>query len=328
MSNYKTKYKLIYDKLTDIASIGKDNYLEFYTYINEIIENNEYSIFEDLVDEKYNMNIKKLSDISTFRDTLWYRIVEKAQPLLSTYLSNIYKLNNLYQNSTLLFKDKIILNKIADESLKNDDLIDIKFYDKKNKPYLNITYDFDKYILESDLILKKIIKFNIINKKDDKIISSGIINIDNSIKKIKIELLNNIHRIFYKEKSEFIYYYEINDIIGELIEDYQLNEEDLIYYIKNGQYARLIGELKNVLICSKIYTKSIFYTNIEKDEKYDLEFNENIILRKVKIKDDNNIFLEEGTDYVIKNKSVIFLKNKMNYVNIHIDYKMNNIQKI
>lgn len=324
MSNYNNQYKVLYDELMDIASVGKDNFLEFYLFLNEVIDDSEFSIFEDIIDNEFNMNIRNLNPVSSYRNLLWEKIVFETRPLLSTYLSKIYKLNSLYQNSTYLSRDKIILLETENSNKIIDELVEIKFYDKRDRPYEDINYDFDRHILTSSANLD-IIKYDLINKDDDKIISSGIIHNTSVVNKLKIQLINPIRKI--KDDGKFIYYYEMNDIIGELIEDYKLEEDDFIYYIKNGQYARLIGELKDILVCSKIYNKNILYTNIIPNEEYDLEFEDNIILDKIKIKDNENKFLEENKDYIIKDNNIIFNKS-FNFINTHIDYRKINLQEI
>jgi len=49
MKLYKRKLEKIYKQIEKITSIGSDNKLEYYKYVDEIIQKGDYSFFEQVL---------------------------------------------------------------------------------------------------------------------------------------------------------------------------------------------------------------------------------------------------------------------------------------
>jgi len=104
-SLYKRKINKIYKKLDSLSSKGKDNILEYYKYINEIIEKKDYSVFEEVINLYYGIDISKYSNVSEFRDILWNEICLQTKLPLLKKISKLYNDNGIYQQSTYIFKE-------------------------------------------------------------------------------------------------------------------------------------------------------------------------------------------------------------------------------
>jgi len=102
---YRRKLKKIYNKLENIASLGSDNILEFYKYIEEIIEKGDYGVFSEVINLYYDIDLSRFNDVKSFRDIVWGRICIKTSPKLSTRIQNLYKKNGLYQQSNSIYRE-------------------------------------------------------------------------------------------------------------------------------------------------------------------------------------------------------------------------------
>lgn len=104
MGLYKRKIDKIYKKLDSISSKGKDNILEYYKYINELIDKGDYSVFEEVINLYYKIDITKYSNVKEYRDKVWEEIcLETKLPILKR-INKLYNDNGIYQQSTFIYK--------------------------------------------------------------------------------------------------------------------------------------------------------------------------------------------------------------------------------
>lgn len=88
----------IYKKVDEISKGGKDNFLQYYKYIDELLENSEYGIFSDMMLRKYNIDISKYKSVdemkrNTFEDIRFLTLTYDQEELKALYQSNeIYQI--------------------------------------------------------------------------------------------------------------------------------------------------------------------------------------------------------------------------------------------
>jgi hypothetical protein len=104
-SLYKRKLNKIYKKLDSLSSKGKDNILEYYKYLNELVEKGDYSSLEEVVNLYYNMDVSKYPTIQDFRDKLWDEICLQTNLPILVRISKLYKSKGVYQLSNYIFKE-------------------------------------------------------------------------------------------------------------------------------------------------------------------------------------------------------------------------------
>lgn len=95
----KKRINKIHNKINKIAEKGKNNKLEFYNYIDEIISNGDYVYFQEVLLKYYNINIIDEKDFNSYRERAWESICLKTDSKLSSNLSNLYKKEGVYQIS-------------------------------------------------------------------------------------------------------------------------------------------------------------------------------------------------------------------------------------
>ena len=66
-SKLRKDLERIYKRINNIASEGKSNYIEYYRYIDELIDNNEYQNLTLCLEYYYKIDIKKHIDIDSVK---------------------------------------------------------------------------------------------------------------------------------------------------------------------------------------------------------------------------------------------------------------------
>jgi hypothetical protein len=109
--SYRKECQKVYKKLNTIAQKGTDGIYEYYSYIDELIDNSQYSLLEDVMITKYNINI------SSYKST--YDLKHKTFDLIRGNATSSFQVN---------------LKKLFDR--RNVYPIGFHFYDKVNNYYL------------------------------------------------------------------------------------------------------------------------------------------------------------------------------------------------
>ena len=97
MSPYRKQLAKIYNRIMQIVTSCVDNYIEYYNYIDDLLDNNQYPALKDVFSICFKTNITKYNSIKLLkRET--YKI---AKTFTNTYfqinLKGFYDANNVYQ---------------------------------------------------------------------------------------------------------------------------------------------------------------------------------------------------------------------------------------
>jgi hypothetical protein len=98
-SLYRRKLEKIYKKINDIAIKGRDNELEYFKYINELLEKGNYNFLEEVLLQYYQINISDEPSIESYKRKTWNEICLQTKPSFLNKLSVLYKKNNIYQQA-------------------------------------------------------------------------------------------------------------------------------------------------------------------------------------------------------------------------------------
>ena len=122
----------LYNKITQIAQKGKDAIIEYYKFIDDTIDNGEYSLLEDIFINFYNTDIRMYNSISIFKrksfEIARFNTNSNFQYKLKTY----YDVNNVYQVGKNIF-----------DGSTNDMLGEFSEIDRVGEVfYLGVTYSY------------------------------------------------------------------------------------------------------------------------------------------------------------------------------------------
>lgn len=274
----------IRNHINEIASYGKDNYMEFYKYINELIEDGDYLLFEEVLYLEYDIDIKGRS-VDDYKKETWLEICTYTSLPLHQLLKIIYDEYNIYQNSTYIyhseFDESNLIGSIIEDAIESDSFA----YYKRNKNYARLIGEYRNILKvvkfnNSEIAISNIIKNNIysINKFDDFF----------EMKSIKV-FVDNDHYVD-SDNYEITYDDKINisfkkDYDSVLITFYYSIGEDYIINSNGNEFIRQKEKMKI------FEDKNEFINHIEALEyllDIEIEFSDTDYFSDIRIKKDPN----------------------------------------
>ena len=253
---YKKKLEKIFNKIDNLASKGKDNIIEYYKYIDELILKGDYGAFQETLYLFYEIDIIEAPDVQFVKDNTWNEIMFQTKSSFLKKLSRLYKQRGVYQQSYDIYS----------EDLNN---VQISISDKLSSTYsvtgITSSISLERndaiiYLSISDSDIKNIdiyrSEWNNGIPTNNEILQS--INVTQSYYKTEIPTSHGRQYLIKTTQIDpnFVTYnYKVDiiktPIVGSIyeIEDYT---QDVKYLIQNKQYARLIGERKTYLEVNKI----------------------------------------------------------------------------
>lgn len=104
MSNlYRKKLQKIYNKVDSIALKGRDNFIEYYKFIDEIVEKGDYGAFEQSLYYYYDIDITDLNSTEDVKKKTWDDVLFQTKSSFLKKLKKIYDRKQVYQNSFDIF---------------------------------------------------------------------------------------------------------------------------------------------------------------------------------------------------------------------------------
>jgi len=100
----KLEIDKIYNKIDKIAKKGNDGYLEYYSYIDTLINSHKYSFLLETLEIKYNIQILNLTIIDVKKNS-WKEILFKTNTIIQDYKYNLLKNKGIYQSALLYYKE-------------------------------------------------------------------------------------------------------------------------------------------------------------------------------------------------------------------------------
>lgn len=161
------KLNKIHKKIDKLAEGGEKNYFKFTQYINELINNGDYTLFEDVLITEYEIQAQRFQTVDDLKKPAWKEIRLQTKSNVSKGINKIYKSKGVYQQSFDIYKESD--NRIIGQIKEIDSFTPDSDYLVKNKLY-------------SQLIRERITALEVTNEAGDtKIIDD--VNFDISEKK-------------------------------------------------------------------------------------------------------------------------------------------------
>lgn len=141
MSPDRKKIQKIFDQINKLAIKGKDNVIEYYKLIDELIQKGEYNYLELTLYYGYFIDINIYQTIEDMRKNTWSEIVFQTNSSLSKKIKRVLDDNDVYQ-------------------------VSFKFYKSDDNQYLGDVLEFDKLSEDS--------KYYFLNKEYAKLIGTRV----------------------------------------------------------------------------------------------------------------------------------------------------------
>lgn len=112
----KIEIDKIYSKIDKIAKKGSDNYLEYYIYIDNLINKGKYSYLIDVLNIKYSIDILNMN-IKDVKEKSWKQILFKTNSNFQDSKMALMKKKNVYQNGLFYYKETPRTNIVVIDSM-------------------------------------------------------------------------------------------------------------------------------------------------------------------------------------------------------------------
>lgn len=273
---YKRKLESIFNRISKIAFKGRDNRLEYYKYIDELIEKGDYGVFEQSVYYFFQIDINQYRDVPEVKEKTWNDILYQTTTPFLKRLSKLYKEKNVYQSSYDIFSDdsnRIVINLTGPLS-STYSLIgtysSISFTKQNENIYLNID--------DNDLFSVEISKTKWVDGLPGNLGNTQLIRTGTSSNTYKTDIPTS-HGSQYLVKTYKRPNYEVEnyklDIVksGLLGQIYEVEKyvDDPSYFIKNKLYARIVGSSTFYVEAIKLGATSSVIFNIENPTLSDIQ---------------------------------------------------------
>lgn len=98
------KIKQIYQKVDSIAKKGKDGYLDYSSYLDELVNQGEWSLFEDMMLKKYQIDIRQYKSVNEVKNKTFERVRFFTLDDFQEELKKLYSNEGVYQNAFTIYK--------------------------------------------------------------------------------------------------------------------------------------------------------------------------------------------------------------------------------
>lgn len=105
-SLYEKKLSKIYLKVEKIALKGKINWIEFYNYIDELVEKGDYGALQDSIYFYYGIDLTEITTLDSAKKTIWNEVLFQTNNNFLIKLKRMYDQRQVYQQSYEIYSSK------------------------------------------------------------------------------------------------------------------------------------------------------------------------------------------------------------------------------
>ncbi len=124
---YRQEIGKIYTKIDNLAKNGEDYYLEYRTYIEDLVNGGQYSALEDVMITKFNISISKYRTIEEFKKDSFKKIRFQTNSRSEISLDTLQKSKQVFSNGFHYFS--------ATTSQYLGDILEVENYTKSDYVY-------------------------------------------------------------------------------------------------------------------------------------------------------------------------------------------------
>ena len=140
----KKRILTIFNRIIQITQKGSDAYLTYYDYIDDIVNNGEYSILQDMFFKYFKVDIRLWKNISTLKQETWKIVSLNTDTTFMYRLKDYYDANGVYQIGQHIYSNS------------NNELLGkfVEITRAEQIVYLGITYSYypqQQYYRDTDL---------------------------------------------------------------------------------------------------------------------------------------------------------------------------------
>jgi len=282
MSNlYRRKLQKIYNKIDSIALKGRDNFIEYYKYIDELVQKGDYAALEQCLFYYYKIDITIFQSLDDVKKKTWDGVLFETKTSFLKKLKKIYDTKKVYQNSFDIFSTDPSITQI---SLNGPYVIDVNtgFYSATSSSQgveFFLSSDSIKVgISQSNIYTLRIYKanWNGITPSNTELLQRIVISTQSATYSTDIPTTyGREYLIQTEERPNYKFFgYNLtitkNTFLGQ-IKEIDTYSADAKYLLQDKQYAALVGERVTYLeVIKGTSSTTIDYTNPNLSEEQNL----------------------------------------------------------
>lgn len=141
MAKLTNRINQIYQKVNSIARKGKDGYLDYSVYLDELVSQGEWILFEDMMNKKYLLDIRRYKSVDEVKSKTFEKVRFFTLDDFQQELKDLYQKEGVYQNAFTVYRnsDNVALGQIYEIEIL-----------KENQPMYQ---DFDLAVKEKVIII-------------------------------------------------------------------------------------------------------------------------------------------------------------------------------
>ena len=104
--SFKKDIEKIYQKIDKIAKVGRDNFQEYYNYVDDSISRGQYGVLTQVLYIKYDFDYTKYLSVTQIKQRSWTQILTRTNSFFQDGKHSLLKNNGLYQLGNILYKER------------------------------------------------------------------------------------------------------------------------------------------------------------------------------------------------------------------------------
>jgi hypothetical protein len=281
MTTNKKRIESIRSRLDKIALKGKDNYLEFSNYFNDLSKTGDYDNLLQCLYIHYSVKVDDIKNYESFKKNVWKEILFKTDSNINKRIKKLYDKKLVYQTGFDIYSSDTNLSTIT---LSNP--LSSTYSTTNLSKGISLTYSNKVISLNRtngniyDVMISKAVWSTTSNTPTNVQEFQRIIGLTQSTYKTEIPtthdtqwLITTYEKLGYKVLNYKLNVNTTNKYLGQIIEEGVYTDE-YKYLIKNREYAKITKTRKTFLEVTKFgATQSVI---IDQDD--------------LKLSEDNNLY--------------------------------------
>ena len=104
--SFKKDLDKVYQKIDKIAKVGRDNFQEYYNYVDDSISRGQYGVFTQVLYLKYDFDYTKYLSVNDVKSRSWSAILFRTNTAFQDNKYALMKKNNLYQLGNVYYQER------------------------------------------------------------------------------------------------------------------------------------------------------------------------------------------------------------------------------
>lgn len=103
--NYIRNLSKIEKKLNKLIERGKDNYIFYFRYVNDIVNGANYVYFKDVLEQRFNIVFDDKLPINDIINYTWKELLKQNNGFVLNNIEAVYNANGVFQQSFGIYDD-------------------------------------------------------------------------------------------------------------------------------------------------------------------------------------------------------------------------------